>query len=584
MKIEKLVIKGFRNFIDTEIYFNNVSLIIGKNDIGKTNLLYALRILFDKKMSDDDLELTESDYNIFSKTNRIEIKAFLTDIKEDFLRSCFKSCIKDGKTIISYSKEKDSDYVIKCGWSDETMSEYNGRFYTKRVDLKYIDSQRDLNSYFKAEKKRLLTTSKEKLGNDEQASDEEKKKELQESLNTLNDSVNNFEYIKTALNDVSKELSTLSNILDNSNVRFSSGNVDAQKMLDNLTLVISSKEGEVEVSGEGKKNQVYFATWMTQRNLEKDDDHLTILAIEEPEAHLHPAQQRLLANYFETIKNEQIIITSHSPEIVCSFIPEQIIRLSKDAGNNIIASCGTKDDFKNMFDRFSYRLNPISAETFFSDGVFLVEGISEVLFYKSLAKAKKIPFESYNLSVLPVEGVGFKPYIQVCLILNIPFVMRTDNDIFAKDETSCYFAGLYRAIGLVKELNHSKEAKDLVEFFEGNKSKASWVGKALDVPEESKDFNDEIREKLKQFDIFLSDVDLETDIAGSELIEALKAHYHCESAKKTINAMKSRKAENMYGFLSNESNANSLSLITKESLLEPFKKLCEKAESIKVEK
>ena len=52
MRIEKIHIKGFRNFEDEEIFFQPKTLIIGANDVGKTNLLYALRILFDKSIID----------------------------------------------------------------------------------------------------------------------------------------------------------------------------------------------------------------------------------------------------------------------------------------------------------------------------------------------------------------------------------------------------------------------------------------------------------------------------------------------------------------------------------------------------
>ena len=41
MRIDKIRIKGFRNFIDEEISFAQQTLIIGPNDIGKTHLLYA---------------------------------------------------------------------------------------------------------------------------------------------------------------------------------------------------------------------------------------------------------------------------------------------------------------------------------------------------------------------------------------------------------------------------------------------------------------------------------------------------------------------------------------------------------------
>lgn len=73
MRIEKIHIKGFRNFEDEEIFFQPKTLIIGANDVGKTNLLYALRILFDKSISEHDLDLKDSDYNAYCNTDTVEI-------------------------------------------------------------------------------------------------------------------------------------------------------------------------------------------------------------------------------------------------------------------------------------------------------------------------------------------------------------------------------------------------------------------------------------------------------------------------------------------------------------------------------
>ena len=68
----------------------------------------------------------------------------------------------------------------------------------------------------------------------------------------------------------------------------------------------------------------------------------------------------------------------------------------------------------------------------FCKRAFLVEGVSEVLFYTALAKEIGVDLDRTNISILSVEGVGFKPYIAVCNALNISWVMRTDNDVFAK--------------------------------------------------------------------------------------------------------------------------------------------------------
>ena len=48
MQLSLIKIKGFRNFSDATINFSDKTLIIGANDIGKSNLLYALRLIFDR--------------------------------------------------------------------------------------------------------------------------------------------------------------------------------------------------------------------------------------------------------------------------------------------------------------------------------------------------------------------------------------------------------------------------------------------------------------------------------------------------------------------------------------------------------
>ena len=60
MKIAWVRIEGFRNYDNETINLESKTLIIGSNDVGKTNLIYALRILFDKSISDSDLELSDS--------------------------------------------------------------------------------------------------------------------------------------------------------------------------------------------------------------------------------------------------------------------------------------------------------------------------------------------------------------------------------------------------------------------------------------------------------------------------------------------------------------------------------------------
>lgn len=106
MKLDKLYIKGFRNFQESTINFNDDSLIIGANDVGKTNLIYALRILLDRGFSDYDLELKESDYNVYGDAKEVTIRAHFSEIKEDCITARMPGKISDtGTLVIQYTSQ-----------------------------------------------------------------------------------------------------------------------------------------------------------------------------------------------------------------------------------------------------------------------------------------------------------------------------------------------------------------------------------------------------------------------------------------------------------------------------------------------
>ena len=59
MEIEKVIITGFRNYAKATVNLQSKTLLIGANDSGKTNFVYALRLLLDKSLSESDLEPSE---------------------------------------------------------------------------------------------------------------------------------------------------------------------------------------------------------------------------------------------------------------------------------------------------------------------------------------------------------------------------------------------------------------------------------------------------------------------------------------------------------------------------------------------
>ena len=55
-------IKNFRNFKDVDFYLGHKAVIIGENNVGKTNFLRALQLVLDPSLSDEDRYLEETDF------------------------------------------------------------------------------------------------------------------------------------------------------------------------------------------------------------------------------------------------------------------------------------------------------------------------------------------------------------------------------------------------------------------------------------------------------------------------------------------------------------------------------------------
>lgn len=576
MQIDWIKIEGFRNYDNETINLANKTLIIGSNDVGKTNLIYALRILFDKSLSDKDLELNESDYNSYIKAKKVVITVCIKNITEDCLRSTFSGAIKDGSTYIQYKNEKNGEYYIYSGPSEELLELKSGRFYLKRLNLEYVNSNRNLVNFITKTKRELLWKTKELLTDEKNKMDEEVIKELQTNLGDMNTKINNLNYISGSLDSVNKELEDLSINNEGQTVQFATNNNNVDDLLENLELSYKMSSGALKIGGDGRNNQIYLATWVAKQKLNKTEQRVTMFAIEEPEAHLHPHQQRKLSKYLANSFEQQVLITTHSPQIASEFRPDRIVRLYQRNKITKAAQGGCSKKIKLSFDDFGYRIDAISSEIFFSNAVFLVEGPSEKLFFTALAKDIGIDLDRYNISILVVDGVGFKPYIKICKALDIPFVMRTDNDIFEKTRDNIpykYYAGISRGIGIYGMLIADSSDDLVLKYWNENKCDNEWL-KSDSIPLKAKTLNKKIRDILEKHNIYLSDIDLENDIVNTELYTCLASYYKTNEKEKIIKLMQSKKAEHMLDYLEYLIEKDiSMNIIKDNAICEPLKKL-----------
>ncbi|MBY6236841.1 MULTISPECIES: ATP-dependent nuclease [Vibrio harveyi group] len=434
MKIDRVHLNGFRNFSDSSINFNGNSLIMGANDVGKTNLIHAIRILLDKSLSDSDLEPKDTDFHIDSsgqQVNDFTITIFFNEVVEDSAKATLKGYIDENdQSVFQFTASQNGEYQIKVGASLQELEEVQSRFYLRYINLRYVKSRRDLKRFIDVEKKHLLKIAKDNRDTPQKDEDEHQLSRITRGLNNINERVRRLNYVKESTTLVNDELKKLSHSNTDYSVHLDSGAIQVNQFIDNLQLGAQNSGSKLALGGDGRDNQILLALWKAKSEREFDPEHhVTFYCVEEPEAHLHPHQQRKLADYLNTDLPGQTIITTHSPQIVEKYSPDSIIRIFQTNTGSKAANDGCSSCIDAAWDNLGYRMSILPAEAFFANCVLMVEGPSEKLFYEELATLNDIELDVFNVSILCVDGIQFSVYAKILSALEIPWVLRTDNDV-----------------------------------------------------------------------------------------------------------------------------------------------------------
>lgn len=558
MHLDHIYIKGFRNFKETTVRFNKHSLIIGANDVGKTNLIYAMRLLLDRGLSDYDFELNDSDFYAYEDTNEVDIRIYFTNVTDDCVVARMPGKISDeGELVLRYKAARDNksvDYHFYCGKSDseEDLTEIDSPYYRKFLNLKYISSRRDFWGFINKSKNLLLNQAKDNREPDVVEADNALYDDISQKLEYVDAKIPELSYVKNATEQLNKELDKLSIHHREQTIVFDTSTTEIDRVISSVSLASKHEGKNMIIGGEGRINQIYLSLWATQNEVTDLSNEVSIICVEEPEAYLHPHQQRELASYLgKTLKGE-VILTSHSPFIVSEFSPNSIIRLYKENNETLAASDGCSQVIEEGIDGLGYRMSVIPAEAFFADYAILVEGPSELLLFKTLAAKLEIDLDRLNISVLCVDGVDFVTYIKILNAMEIEWAMRTDNDIMKIPKKAEYrYAGIERALNcLEKGCNLDDDEKKTIKE---NKKLLRGFNNPEHIPEVNKKAASTIRELLDDYSIQTADVDLETDLLNSPLRDALTEYYGDGEDGITddeiITEMKKHKGLNMYHFL-----------------------------------
>jgi putative ATP-dependent endonuclease of the OLD family len=131
-----------------------------------------------------------------------------------------------------------------------------------------------------------------------------------------------------------------------------------------------------------------------------------VIAIDEPELHLHPLSQRTVAELLSTTANQKILAT-HSPYIVQKFDPTQVVTVRADGG------CHQIDPQKLSLEERAqaHWWSPRMLEALTARFAILVEGLADRLVVEAAARARGVPLDRIGAVVFELGGAENFPAV-----------------------------------------------------------------------------------------------------------------------------------------------------------------------------
>ncbi len=501
MKFERITIKNFRNFEDITLDLSNKNIFFGLNDVGKTNFLYAMRYLFDKDVRKHNL--IDSDFHNKQLDLPIEIVVTLdisdtdnVDCKK--LRARLKGALRSEHTkvyiklLAQYNKgELIAMPILFWGGDMGHLQEMKQRGYLYEIDyvfnVIYIDSYVDLHLLFKKNVGQLVKNEKEE--------DKEVLNNIQLNVNELNKNISSLSGIKEFEEKITPEYKKFRNEGISVTVK---SEIAVKGLYSNIVPYIKQDNDDnlYPTAGEGRKKLLAYSIFDILSD-ESTEKKINLFLIEEPENHLHKSMQIALSQIlFSNDKYSYLFVTTHSPFVLYEMDNVNLVRIYSERH---IDSKSVFYTVPSEFEKNKKMLNQQLSEAIFADRVLLVEGPSEKMLFCKVLYVINPFYEVEGVYVLPVDGIGFRKYIDILDDLNIHNIIKTDNDLRAVKK-----GGPYSTLGFSRCNNYIGE-----DILPTDQIAEKTIKSKRDLYEANKETLNSIR---KEYSIYLSKVDLENDL------------------------------------------------------------------------
>jgi len=434
MRILELHIQNFRKIENLSITFaSGLSVIVGENNVGKTAIIDALRLILFSSRDFDSPRLSEDDFNKQNAPAPIEVSCVFTDLTDDE-EVHFHECLVDvgeGKFNARFNIRAEfnpsTNRVNVKSWGGETEGgSLPSNLYDKITSI-YLQPLRNPESGLKPGRYSQIARLVDSL------TDPDKHQDFETIASIANENIKKLPSVISAKNNIDTQMKSIA------------GPEMAQEtdlVLSDPTFsrIISGLNTEVDglptsLNGLGYNNLIFTATTLGTLKSSGQFAFRSII-VEEPEAHLHPQLQTLLLQHlakFASLTDDnpvQIITSTHSPILASQAPLDSIISIHESDNGTKSASIACIEidpKIKKKLERF---LDATRAELFFAKRIIMVEGIAEAILLPVLTKIAGGNLKESAVTIINADGINFNAFIPLFGVnkLECPTVIITDGD------------------------------------------------------------------------------------------------------------------------------------------------------------